>query len=271
MKKSFFHLFFCAAALTACLASCNPDKPERFVTLTFEDADYHGVSSVHRYWSSLIDSPQYNGPQLYAAKAYGWYDDGNTWLRSEGVPQDFDKGLYGFSGGGIAISNYVAADVSSADYLSQLTLWSKAGDGKGGHNGSANFAVVYDGFSCKPYLEFADGRARVIDHLYVANTAYTANFLLNGDSFNAAMASDGYYEATATGFKADGTSVNVSKRLAEGSKIVSEWTEWDLSSLGAVVRVEFTVSGSADLYGAYGFNAPTYFAIDDIVVVKSEE
>lgn len=266
MKKSFFHLFFCAAALTACLTSCNPDKPERFVTLTFEDVDYHGVSSVHCYWSSLIDSPQYGGPQLYADKAYGWYDDCNTWLRSEGVPQDFDKGLFGFSGGGIAISNYVEKDLSKGDYLSQLAICAD-----GGHNGSANFAVVFDGFSCKPFLEFGDGRARVIDHLYVTNTTYVANFLANGDSFNPALAANGYFEVTAKGFRADGSTAEASIRLAEGKSIVKDWKCWDLSGLGVVTRVEFTVSGSEDLYGAYGFNAPTYFAIDDIAVRVPEE
>jgi hypothetical protein len=33
-----------------------------------------------------------------------------------------------------------------------------------------------------------------------------------------------------------------------------------------VDKIVFTLSGSADLYGPYGLNAPAYFALDDITV-----
>ena len=39
-----------------------------------------------------------------------------------------------------------------------------------------------------------------------------------------------------------------------------------MSSLGAVVRVEFNIVGSPDMYGAYGFMLPGYFAYDDVAV-----
>lgn len=258
MKKIKFFPALTAAAMVACcvFTSCDPESPESFAILDFEGDQ----------WTALVDSPQYGGPQLYAAEAYSWYDAGNTGLWSEGVPQDFDKGLYGYSGGGIAVSNYVEKDISKGDYLSQLAICTD-----GGHDGSSNFAVVFDGFSCKPFIEFKDGVARVIDHMYVTNTTYAVNFLSNGDPYNPAMASNGYFEVTAKGFKADGTTAEASIRLAEGRNIVKDWKCWDLSGLGAVQRLEFTVSGSEDLYGAYGFNAPTYFAIDDIAVVVSDK
>ena len=39
-----------------------------------------------------------------------------------------------------------------------------------------------------------------------------------------------------------------------------------IAELGAVDKIVFTVYGSADLYGEYGFNAPAYVALDDITV-----
>ena len=44
------------------------------------------------------------------------------------------------------------------------------------------------------------------------------------------------------------------------------WTEWDLSKLGPVAEVVFTISGSPEQYGDWGINTPTYFAIDDVSV-----
>ena len=55
--------------------------------LTFEDADYRGSGNMlgRKDWSSLIDSPQYNGPLLYPnseENVYNWHDEGNTELAS---------------------------------------------------------------------------------------------------------------------------------------------------------------------------------------------
>ncbi len=41
---------------------------------------------------------------------------------------------------------------------------------------------------------------------------------------------------------------------------------FDLSTLGKVARVEFTMQGSADLCGDWGLNTPAYFAYDDVTV-----
>ena len=56
------------------------------------------------------------------------------------------------------------------------------------------------------------------------------------------------------------------KMKKNGGVFITGWTSWDLSKLGAVDKVVFSISGSPDLYGEYGFNAPAYFAIDDVAV-----
>ncbi|MCS3024912.1 DUF4465 domain-containing protein [Bacteroides xylanisolvens] len=50
---------------------------------------------------------------------------------------------------------------------------------------------------------------------------------------------------------------------AEGN--ILEWTKWDLSALGKVVKIDFNVTlGSND--NGYGFSQPAYFAYDDVAV-----
>ena len=60
--------------------------------------------------------------------------------------------------------------------------------------------------------------------------------------------------------------------LDKGKKFVTEWTKWDLSSLGEVVKVAFNLVGSEDMVGDYGLSVPGYFAYDDVAVrFKIEE
>ena len=52
--------------------------------------------------------------------------------------------------------------------------------------------------------------------------------------------------------------------LNEGKQFVTEWTKWDLSSLGKVMRIEFNLAGTSD--NGYGYSQPAYFAYDDVAV-----
>jgi hypothetical protein len=52
----------------------------------------------------------------------------------------------------------------------------------------------------------------------------------------------------------------------QGEDVVVEWQKWDLSVLGAVVKVRFNFLYSEDMGGNYGFTIPGYFAYDDVAV-----
>ena len=236
--------------------------------LTFEDADYKG--GTNGYWSSLIDTKEYGGPLLYgdindwmAEVEYEWTDEGNTML-SSGTLTDYG---FSFMYGGCAVSDYTLADVTQGSFMTQLSVPAPAG-GKGGHNGSSNFAVYFDGsgiMGMSVSLSFADGKARVIDHMYVAATAYTLNSMLYGDGFSKPLGDDGWFAVTATGYDADDYVTGEAKfYLCKEGRIADGWARWDLSSLGKVSRVGFACSGSDT--GAYGLNTPAYFAFDDVAV-----
>ena len=115
--------------------------------LTFEDKDYKGPANTVTYWSSKIDEPQYGGPILYGDGCV-WADENNTNLVGSVLPYDAATWSGGFSGGGIAISNYGNGMLAGADYTRQLEVYNPALDGAGrkgcGNNGSDNFAILYD-------------------------------------------------------------------------------------------------------------------------------
>ena len=256
------------------------DASYKLAILTFEDEDFKGSSADQctgvADWSSLIDNPQYGGPLLYGESGYGldenyyWCDTDNTFLAHE---MPYNWGSYCYWGGGHAISNYGSNDIkSNGGYETQLTVYNKNANGNvtsgSGHNGSNNFCVQYgyrdnSGYSAEnlPYFYFSDGVARVIDHMYVNNTTYALNCYVSGNDLTAAIGKDDWVKIVAIGDN-DNTSEFY---LCNGpDNIVTDWTKWDLSSLGEVTMVEFNIEGSSD--NGYGFSQPAYFAYDDVAV-----
>ena len=249
-------------------------------------------------WDALIDSPQCGGPLLYGGSfpmirfyiailgrsllygnigcgfadgsvAYQWTDE-HTQLHSR-LGKSFGNCCYW--SGGHAISNYAAADLAAyGSLMSQLTVFDADAVGLartgGGHNGSNNFAVHFGYRNDSPWnmikklpsLSFADGVARVVDHMYVNITTFTMNSLLNG-SWMSVPGGDFY--VTATGYNGETRTGETRIYLSDGEDIlVQDWTKWDLSSLGKVTKIEFNVGGE----DRYGFIHPPYFAYDDVAV-----
>ena len=251
------------AAIAAC-GEVDPELPQDEVRiLTFEDSDYKGAATD--YWSSKIDS-QYGGPLIYSPAEYSWYDEGNTFLAQKSEKADWTE--YGMGWGwacGHAISNYTVASPSEASYLTQLAVVGEPG--KGGFGGSKNFAVHYGydefGYNPLPSLYFGDGVERVIVSMYVKNTAY-------GLSSASGFVAGDMVKITATGYdKADKvTGASVFFLFNGPGTLVSDWKEWDLSTLGHVARVEFNVGGSGShVSNDYGFSFPAYFAYDNVAVL----
>lgn len=245
-------------------------------TLTFEDADYKAGPNYlgFRSWSSLIDSPQYGGLLLYGEDGYGiydeedayrWYDENNTNLYSS---LNDAWGSWAFWNGGVAVSNY-QTPAADGDISTQLGI-----PGGKGHDASDNFAVAFgynDPLSgmgdARPVLSFGDGKERVINDMYVTNTAYFRNAVLNGIMTNPATDAT-WIDLVVEGFNAAGESTGeVRLRLIDGKDdILTDWTPFRLSYLGKVASVKFNYEASEDQYGTYGFSAPSYVAIDDISV-----
>ena len=253
--------------------------------LTFEDEDarfepYEMPRGDEEFnitkWSDLVDSQQYGGSLLYgdmdsyeASEPYYWYDEGNTELKHV-FPESY--GQYMFWSGGHAISNYGSTDIEgTGDYASQLTVYGQ--EGSAGHNGSSNFCVHFgymDDSSWNmtselPALEFGDKKERIIDHMWVMPTNYALNCYANGNSLTSKLGDDDYVKITAIGYSSGGKKTKeVEIVIANGDKLVSEWTKWDLTGLGKVQKVEFNILGSSD--NGYGFSQPAYFAYDDVAV-----
>ena len=293
-----------------------PELPYELRVLTFEDSDarfepyyldyvdyWSGVEITT--WSDLVDNPQYGGPLTYGdfmSAMYTWWDEGNTEL-AHIFPDNY---AYCYWGGGHAISNYWGEGFSDEDrdrliakYYGEDYVAENAGNDQmlgwfnlqfmtpvPAHSGD-NFVVHYgykDFFSYVenlPELYFADGEARVIDHMYLTNTSYTLNQLYNGvkseagNSFGGnweGLTEDAWLKIVAQGFDevdADADAEPISEvefYLVQGMNVVTDWQKWDLSPLGEVAKVRFNFLYSDEMGGRYGFTIPGYFAYDDVAV-----
>ena len=245
--------------------------------LTFEDSDakfsayeLYGGASINK-WSDLIDDQQYGGSLTYTdymSDTYWWYDEDNTEL--------FHSFTTPYWGGGHVISNYVLADYENLPdgYYGWYEV--QMSNPIGGHNGSKNFAVhngYSDFFNSQLYdaslegFEFADGKERIVECMYVTNTNYVLNSLTFGDGFNSAATENTYFKIVAYGYNANEELVGTSEfTLCNGRNFVTTWEKWDLSSLGKVAKITFNFSASDDQSGTWGLNTPAYFAYDDVTV-----
>lgn len=210
----------------------------KVATVTFEGAQ----------WNSLIDTKQYGGDLLYGpnASTYGWTD---ALTQLSGGMSNSWGGTYGFSEGGTCISNYVSIDLSHNTYNNQLEV--PIG------NGSQNFAVAY----CPAALTFADGKARTVRSMLVSPTTYLLAVETIGDGWAGKLTEKGSWltlHITAD----NGKTVDV--ELARDGKLQGSWKKVDLSTLGAVKTLSFSMEGSDT--NEYGLKTPAYFALDNVEI-----
>ena len=109
--------------------------------------------------------------------------------------------------------------------------------------------------------------------VYVSNHPWPYYGCVHGDGFGTGFAEGDYFEIIAHGVAADGSETTVSMNLIEftdGELIAAnDWTFFDLSSLGKVTKVYFTLN-STDV-GDYGMNTAAYFCMDKFQVKGADD
>ncbi|NPD91666.1 DUF4465 domain-containing protein [Xylanibacter muris] len=206
----------------------------------------------------LAPESSWSGPHTKGNVVSGLYGDE--------MHGSFVSGSYSFSNvynlsygswSGFAYSNSTSSDfITMKDQYNSVT-------GKG-FDGSDNYCVAFTSGTIG-ILNAEDGDE--LRGCYVTNSAYTLHTILNGDSYARKFETGDWLKVVFTGKHADGTESSVEYYLADyRSDNIAEHTyankwEWvDLSPLGKVVSVSFTLDGSDA--SAWGLNTPAYFCMD---------
>ncbi len=107
--------------------------------------------------------------------------------------------------------------------------------------------------------------------VYVCNHPWAYYDCLHGEGSSRAFVEGDYFELIAVGVDADGneksTSINLVEYVNGELNALNDWTYFDLSSLGEVTMVYFTLN-STDT-GMYGMNTAAFFCMDKLQVNDS--
>lgn len=191
-------------------------------------------------------STYFDGPLFSTADNDIWF---GSYYSDNAVYGSRMDSNYGF----MLTSNYDRT-ASELNYADQFKVWA-AGGALNSENCAIGYYSEWGGVYGVPTIEFI--RPRQVCHCYLANTAITMTYVpmeVDAAAFEYKIVVSGWLEGEQTG--------SVECVLIDGRDKVQDWTFVDLSALGKVDQLKFRAV-SNDV-GAYGDNAPTYFALDEI-------
>lgn len=230
MKKSI--LFVAALALT--FAACNKQGEVEDKTIaTFEEA---AISPA-------------------AANSYFAYSVDTTVFLKSGNFNVQQTVAYG----GTYVTGAVVTNITNTEFKDYTDAYKSIA---GGAYAGKNYVVWYaDAWT--PNVVKLDNAA-IVPGAYITNNVYAYNSMKNGDDYAGEPFKAGDFFLLTIGGSLNGNMVNTTVEfyLAKDANIVTDWTYVDLSKLGKVDALYFTMSGSRT--GDYGLNTPTYFCIDNI-------
>jgi hypothetical protein len=189
---------------------------------------------------------------------------------------DWGGGFYSWSG--IAFSN--TTDTTNADYSNQYSSVTGSGDDSATY-GVAYFSEYEIGNGANPPTITFD---QVTDltglGISITNTYWAAQSMLQGDAalgsgpgkkFGGESGTDAdWFKLIITGLDEDNHSTGsqefyLADYRGEDDYVITDWTFVDLSALGDVKSLVFTMESSDT--GAFGINTPAYFAFDNVLAV----
>ena len=220
-----------------------PRKPEG--PATFEDLDLADES----YWNGSDGTGSFvsggfrfeNGYELseYGAYAYGFYYTNLTSKTSTGYMEMYNSVV-----------------------------------GHGAENSKTYATYNVNEYNPKGVEVISSEDGEMVSGFYVTNSAYAYASMTHGDSYGKRFGTNDWFKLTITGYDAAGEQTGtVDFYLADlrdiaNAYILDTWRWVDLTSLGKVKRLGFTMSSSDT--GVWGMNTPAYFCMDNLGGVAPE-
>lgn len=136
----------------------------------------------------------------------------------------------------------------------------------GGAYEGNNYAVVYVDSYNPDTISF---EAQTVKGFFITNTPYTVGAITTNDFLPASRFNQtDYLTLNCIGLKNNVAVDTIEVDLASNGEYVVAWTYVDLSELGEIDALTFTMEGSD--VGNYGLNTPSYFAMDNFGAAKPE-
>ena len=168
--------------------------------------------------------------------------------------------------GGFTVTNHT--DLTQTGLDAQYTAIAGVG-----HDGSAQYAVSYT-MGATAEVSASDASVQTVSGCYVTNNLWTYQSITEGDysatPFGGTSGNDpDWFKLTATGKNSDGQTVGTldfylaDYRFADHEEdyVLNTWEWFDLSPLGPVASISFSLSSSKN--DSFGMLTPAYFCMED--------
>ena len=224
--------------------------------------------------------------ELLVADFENLYLEPNTYWRGPDTKGTIEEGAWGddqyrgsFLSGSFKFSNNYSIDWASWSGFGYSNRTVTTGSnimkdqwnactGKG-HNDSENYAVFFEDADAPMTISVVNNaEGQQLTGFYITNAAVAVNAFVNGDGMTAGsfttgdflkltITADGDASRTVEYYLADYRSEN-----ADDHYYVNDWRWVDLSSLGTVKQLSFSMESSRK--NAWGYTTPLYFCMDDL-------
>lgn len=271
MKKFLFASVFAlvaALAFVGCSKDDDSDPTPVYATFSFSDSetltDPDGGTVELGEAVLLGDISGGTFQNLYWTKSFAGYEDylengvfkgrlfatADLWFNSY-----YSYSSYGDYWCGFVLSGTFGTSATTYDYANQFTAWADKGV-----DGSSRCAIGYaDTYNMLPTVEMTSPRTVV--SCCLAPSAMVALYTPSEVS-----KAEFWFKVIVTGYLDDTQTGEAECLLVNAGTTKSGWTKVDLSKLGTVNKLVFTVDSNDA--GQYGVNAPSYFALGEMTFVK---
>lgn len=234
MKKS----FLLVAVLAMTFAACQPkyDVEDKTVA-TFEEAAI-SPAKAESYLAFSADTTAFLQSGIYSVQQTVAY-------------------------GGTYVTGGVVTNITDTEFKDYTDAYKSAA---GGAYAGKNYVVWYADAWTPNVIKLKE--ATVVPGMYVCNNVYALSSMKDGDAIaGEPFGAEDWFLLTIGG-SLEGKAVNTTVEfyLGKGTNFVTNWTYVDLSKLGKVDELSFTMSGSRT--GDSGLNTPSYFCIDNLGAKK---
>lgn len=222
---------------------CN-DTIRTDANITFDDVDLKGA----RFYNGSDEAGLFTSGKDYSFMSY--YDSNYASWCGFAVSATLGKNFNGY------------ADYTQFNSCTGLGLHTR--------QFAVGYYSEYNALMDDQYPEIYAAKSFKPEYVYVNNTANTLQSMTYGDAWAKKFAVGDSLVLTITGLTEDDEETgSIDFYLAKDTVFVTEWTKVDLTSLGTVDHIRFTMK-SSDM--SWGFmNTPAYFCIDDMKASLTDE
>ncbi len=249
LKTSISVLAVCAMGLT--FTSCSDDDDDKLVS--FLEIPSSLEYNSDNYWKECYNT-SYNATGLNLGTMIASHDAQVTeW---EGVKY---YSWYGFC----PSKAYSKADMSADWIANQWAAHATSPDGPfllGFWDVREKFDDAVNAKACT--LKLTDGSEFTPKTILMANSNYGYYAMTEGTPFNKKFGKGDYFVVRIYGMSKGQSTGYVDVYLAQDGKVVDEWTWADLTKLGKIDEMRFTVNSSDT--GEWGMNTPAYFCVGSL-------